>query len=99
MTKLHYEYPKIKLPDGDMRSRSISFNDDGEFVFEQTDLGYMTAKLAPNGGDSDYEYFITVPKDQLNRLLFELVKQNFNESGDFSTWLEAKKIKYDFFSY
>jgi hypothetical protein len=93
------EYPVIKLPDGDKRYRSIEINDKGELVFEQTDIGPITAKLAPNGGDSDYEYWVTVEPKNVNKVLLELICDNFRVQSEFAVWLDNKEIKYNFFSY
>lgn len=93
------EYPVITLQDGDKRYRSIEINDNGELVFEQTDIGQNTARLAPNGGDSDYGYWVTVNANNSQRVLLELIRDNFDEQGVFEEWLKARKIEYTFFSY
>jgi hypothetical protein len=97
MTKL--EYPKLTLKDGDIRYRSLEINDKGELVFETTDAGENTAKIAPNGGDEDYEYSYTVAANDVERLLLELIKDNFNDSEKFKEWLDSKQIKSEFWSY
>lgn len=94
-----YNYPTVTLPDGDKRFRSLEFNDDGDFVYEQSDQGPMTAKLAPNGGDSDYEYWVTVKEKYIDEVLFNLVGERFESQGEFKRWLEDKNITYSFYSY
>lgn len=93
------EYPVITLPDGDKRFRSIEINNKGELVFEQTDVGKNTARLAPNGGDSDYEYWVTVKSGNVSRVLLELVREKFEGQGEFEEWLKGKEIEYEFYSY
>ncbi len=93
------EYPVITLPDGDKRFRSVEINGKGELVFEQTDVGLNTARLAPNGGDSDYEYWVTVKSENVSRVLLELVREKFGVQSEFEEWLRAKNIQYGFFSY
>ncbi len=93
------EYPVLLLPDGDKRYRSIELNSKGELVFEQTDIGQNTARLAPNGGDSDYEYWVTVEPKSVNKVLLELIKEKFNVQSEFEAWLKLKDINYTFYSY
>lgn len=93
------EYPVLTLPDGDKRYRSIEINNTGELVFEQTDIGKNTAQIAPNGGDSDYEYWITVEPKTVDKVLLELVREKFNVQSEFELWLKSKNIKYSFNSY
>lgn len=93
------EYPTAQLPDGDKRFRSLEVNSGGDLVFEQTDLGARTAQVAPNGGDSDYEYWITVKAKDVNQVLLELIREKFEWQDEFEEWLKSKKIKYNFFSY
>lgn len=92
-------YPDLILPDGDKRYRSLEIKDNGDFEFEQTDYGNTTKKVAPNGGDSDYETWITVKSEDVNELLLEIVRDSFNGQGEFVAWLKAKGIEYSFFSY
>ena len=93
------EYPLLLLLDGDKRYRSIELNSKGELVFEQTDIGHNTARLAPNGGDSDYEYWVTVGPKSVNKVLLELIKEKFNVQSEFEVWLKLKNINYTFYSY
>lgn len=93
------EYPVLILSDGDKRYRSVEINDKGELVFEQTDTGRNTARLAPNGGDSDYEYWITVEPKNVNSVLLELIYERFSVQSEFEAWLKSKGVEYRFFSY
>ncbi len=97
MTRL--DYPMLILPDGDKRYRNLKVNNEGHLVFEQADMGVRTAQVAPNGGDSDYEYWVTVKSESVNRVLLELIRERFDEQGEFEKWLKSKKIEYDFYSY
>ena len=96
---INLEYPTMTLSDGDKRYRSVAINDSGDLVFEQTDSGPNTARLAPNGGDSDYEYWVFVKSKNVNTVLLELVRDTFSEQGQFENWLKTKGIEYDFDSY
>lgn len=94
-----YEWPPLILPDGDKRFRSLEINNKGELFYEQTDLGKMTAKLAPNGGDNDYEYWVTVDSDALEDAVIHLIRERFKSQGAFQNWLNKNRIEYGFFSY
>ncbi|HYG83401.1 MAG TPA: hypothetical protein VD907_00810 [Verrucomicrobiae bacterium] len=93
------EYPTIILPDGDKRFRSLEINKLGELIYEQTDMGKRTAQTAPNGGDSDYEYWVTIEFGDAQKAFLELIKDTFETQGEFKQWLERKDIKYSFMSY
>jgi hypothetical protein len=93
------EYPTIILPDGDKRFRSLELNELGELIYEQTDLGKRTAELAPNGGDSDYEYWVIVQPIDANNVVLELIRDRFSTQRDFKKWLDRKNIKYMFLTY
>ncbi len=92
-------YSDLILPDGDKRYRSLEIKDNGDFEFEQTDYGQATKKIAPNGGDSDYETWITIKAENINSVLLELVRDSFDEQGEFVKWLKGKNIEYEFYSY
>jgi hypothetical protein len=94
-----YEWPTQILPDGDKRFRSLEINNGGELVYEQTDLGRVTAHLAPNGGDSDYEYWVIVDSDALEDVIVRLIRERFDSQGDFKRWLERNEIRHDFIAY
>jgi hypothetical protein len=97
MTQL--EFPTIILPDGDKRYRSLEVNDKGELTYEQTDMGKRTAQLAPNGGDSDYEYWVTLNPKETQKALLSIIKDNFETQGKFKEWLDKKGIEYSFMAY
>lgn len=93
------EYPTITLPDGDKRFRSLEINKQWELIYEQTDLGKRTAEIAPNGGDNDYEYWVTLKPENAQRAVLELIKDTFESQGKFKEWLDKKDIHYSFMSY
>lgn len=93
------EYPTIILPDGDKRFRSLEIDDAGELIYEQTDLGKRTAQLAPNGGDIDYEYWVTLKPEDAQKAVLTLIKDTFESQGDFKSWLDKKGIHYIFMAY
>jgi hypothetical protein len=92
-------YPDITLPDGDKRYRSLEIHDNGDFVFEQTDYGQATKRLAPNGADTDYESWVTVEADVVGQVLTMLIREKFADQDQFATWLKARDIAYTFWSY
>ena len=53
-------------------------------------------------GDSDYEYWLTVPKEYKDKLLLDMLGKYFSDAGGFSslkTFCDDHEIKYKFFSY
>lgn len=53
-------------------------------------------------GDSDYEYWITIPKEYKDKLLLDMLGKCFGNGSGFSnlkTFCDDHKIKYKFFSY
>lgn len=93
------QYPIEVLHDGDKRYKTVEINIQGDLVYEQSDLGKVTARLAPNGGDLDYECWVTVRSPEVAKVLIELIKDRFDNQGEFKSWLEDRKIKYNFCSY
>lgn len=73
---------------------------DGKLVLSGCDAGPAAKEFF---GDSDYEYWITVPAEARDRLLLELLKQCFGNrstpSSDFMEWLKRLGIPYEFMSY
>lgn len=94
-----FEYPTITLNDGDKRFRSLEIKGNGDLVFEQTDMGQATKNTAPNGGDSDYEVWVTVESQNVSKVLIGLISERFEEQGDFIKWLKAKSIEYGLYTY
>ena len=52
-------------------------------------------------GDSDYEYWLTIPKEYKDQLLLAILSQCFGDGngfGNFKTFCDENKIEYKFFS-
>ena len=52
-------------------------------------------------GDSDYEYWLTIPKEYKDQLLLDILSQCFGDGngfGNFKTFCDEHKIEYKFFS-
>lgn len=94
-----FEYPTIILNDGDKRYRSLEINGNGDLIFEQTDMGQATKTIAPNGGDSDYEAWVTVESQNVGSVLLGLISERFEEQGDYVKWLKAKSIQHSLYTY
>ena len=80
-------------------------NDQEDLVLEGQDLG---PRVEEYWGDSDYEYWVVVPKAYKDTVLLWLLKERFAEGtppaafksdSEFSEWLKAKGIPYEFSSY
>lgn len=53
-------------------------------------------------GDSDYEYWLTIPKENKDKLLLDMLRQYFGDGcgfGNFKTFCDVHNIAYKFFSY
>jgi len=81
-------------------------NEQGNLELEGQDLG---ARVEAHWGDSDYEYWVVVPKDYKDTVLLWLLKERFDgaaaaptrfqNDSEFMEWLKAKGIPYQFSSY
>ena len=75
-------------------------NDRGDLVLEGQDVGAAPLQIF---GDSDYEYWVTVPADQKEEVLLGLMKEVFGQSerasSDFMAWLKERGIQFKFSSY
>jgi hypothetical protein len=83
--------------DGEHVHAEIGVNADGDVVLE----GYCAGRIAEGVfGDSDWEYWVTVPSDQKDRLLLALLREKY--AGDtlaerhFRDWLDARDIPHRF---
>ena len=100
---------QIKLIES--RSEKISvfldakISDQEDLVLEGQDLGKQVEEY---WGDSDYEYWVVVPKGYKDSVLLWLLQERFAEDAapnrfksdsEFSEWLKAKGIPYEFSSY
>jgi hypothetical protein len=85
---------------GTSSTLSVAFNERGDLVMEGQDVGRAPEEVF---GDDDYEYWVTVPADQKDRLLLHLVKALVDEgatpSSSFMAWLKEREIPYEFSSF
>ncbi|MBI4165859.1 MAG: hypothetical protein HY508_09015 [Acidobacteria bacterium] len=84
---------------------NAGINERGDLELEGQDLG---ASVEAHWGDSDYEYWVVVPKDYKDTVLLWLLKERFDATpqtsplkndSEFMEWLKAKGIPYQFNSY
>lgn len=70
----------------------------GNLVLSGYDFGEIVESVS---GDYDYEYWVTVPKEQKDRLILALMKQVFGGNGSaemaFRKFLEANGIPCSFY--
>lgn len=93
------QYPRQTLNSSqEYTDRTVRINDEG-LVYETIDVGPLVKKYAPNGGDSDYEYWVTVSPKHVNQVLLQLIRDKFATEAEFRTWLEWKNIPFEFYSY
>ena len=64
-------------------------DDDGSLNLEGQDIGDSVEKY---WGDSDYEYFLYVKKENKEKILPLLMKERFVSMSDFVNWLGEKGI-------
>ncbi|MGQ4912723.1 MAG: hypothetical protein ACP6KW_11185 [Candidatus Thorarchaeota archaeon] len=78
----------------------IEVDADGNLVMSGQDLGKAPSEY---WGDSDYEYWIVVKKEQRDLLLLSLIQEMFGGSHDafsrFREFLIERDIRYDFDSW
>jgi hypothetical protein len=92
---MQYQYKKDQFGENNENttSRSITVKLTGQLTFEETDLGPAVKDLAPNGGDSDFEKFVTVTDQDLEKLVVELVRDKFADSYGFRDWTDTRGIQ------
>jgi len=88
-----------------------SFNSTGDLIVEGYDVGKTVAEY---WGSNDYEYSITIPAHELNKMyqaaqlplkpekLLEFLQQNFNTNSCFSdirNWLDKHNVYHEGFSW
>jgi hypothetical protein len=78
-----------KSPNGDHNVLDVKIDEGGQLVMEGHDLG-PGVEIA--FGDSDYEYWLTIPTDYKDTVLLHLIKDKFVSSHDFEKWLKLKSI-------
>jgi len=81
---------------GDYSYLVAKIDDNGNLVLEGVDGGKDVEKFF---GASDYEYWLTIPKDFKETALLHLIKERFSSAHDLKTWLEEKQIPRNYTSY
>ena len=81
---------------GDVRVLEAYVAKNGDLVLEGQDLG---PKVEEIWGDTDYEYWRTVPAKHVPKVLLQLIKDRFTSDLDFHAWLESKGIPNKFENY
>ena len=71
----------------------LKLKEGGELVMEGYDCGDSVEEF---WGDFDYEYWVTIKKENVPSVLLWLIKERFKSSSDFKLWLEEKKIEFEF---
>lgn len=75
---------------------TAKIKENGDLVLEGYDLGKRARELF---GDSDYEYWLTIPAQYKDTVLLWLIKERFETSSDFMTWLKDKGIPFEFLTW
>ena len=68
---------------------TAKIGDNGDLILEGIDAGKDVEELF---GDSDFEYWLTIPKDFKETILLHLIKERFTSAHDMKAWLEQKEI-------
>ena len=78
-----------RSPDGELRKLEAYVEDNGDLVLEGYDLGDTVEEW---WGDADYEYWRRVERQDVPRVLLELIKDRFESDTAFAEWLKEKGI-------
>ncbi|MBP9718241.1 hypothetical protein KBD59_03015 [Candidatus Gracilibacteria bacterium] len=74
----------------------IEINPDGSLVLHGQDLG---PRVEEQWGRDEYEYSLTIPASEKDRVLLELLKEKYADtrcSQQLRDWLTEKKIPHEF---
>lgn len=71
-------------------------DDNGDLVLEGYDRGKFVQE---HFGDSDYEYWLKVPRDWKDTVLLYMLREHFENDAGFRAWLEAHNIPGKFTGY
>jgi len=74
---------------------TAAIQDNGDLVLE----GYYDGRASEETWGGDYDYWLTVPADQMPQLVLELIKDRFHETGAFRRWLDEREIPNEFHSW
>lgn len=84
---------KIAMQKRETESVSVSLDahidDDGSLNLEGQDIGDSVEKY---WGDSDYEYFLYVRKEDKEKIPLLLLKERFASMSEFVKWLDEKDL-------
>jgi hypothetical protein len=82
-----------KSGDNEHHLLKVILKETGDLVMEGYDCGDSVKEF---WGDFDYEYWLTVKEQNVSAVLLWLIKERFKSSSEFKTWLEDKKIEFEF---
>ena len=79
-------------------SIEANFNSNGDLSIDGQDMGPLVEEF---WGDSDYEYFLTIPKSEMNDFILVLIKKAFSKNGklhfsDLMNICKENEIKYHY---
>jgi hypothetical protein len=84
-----------KTADG-YNALTAKIGDNGDLILAGVDAGKDVEKFF---GDSDYEYWLTMPQEFKETILLYLIKERFSSVHDMKAWLEEKEILCTYTSY
>ena len=78
----------------------VRIKENGDLLFSGQDIGEAPEEVF---GDSDYEYWLTVPAAEKDRLLLALIEKHYVGNStvisELREFMESKAISCEFFSY
>lgn len=84
------------IDDSDYTDSNIDI-DDKQLTFYSYDVGSLMKQYAPTSRD-EYEYSVSVDREQFESLILELLKDKFTDANEFMEWLKAKDITFEFYN-
>jgi hypothetical protein len=70
----------------------VRVEDDGRVVFDGCDAGPLAERAF---GDGDFEYWLTIPAAERDRLLCLLLAERFDSVHKAAEWLGRHEIRFD----
>jgi hypothetical protein len=84
----------------EFRSVYLHLEDDGRIKMDAQDIGPASKRM---WGSDDYEFWVHVPRAEVSKLAFELLREKFsgqlNAVHAFRDWCEAHEVKHQFDSW